>query len=95
MEEGGYVSRWTTNQDTLGIVQRTHNGVQTYRFEANLHRISVATLKTELLVTGMFPSDCTLDLYFGADRHNALEDNKPLSFYEGQNFRDVWLESER
>ena len=92
MEEGGYVSRWAINQDTLGIVQKTHNGVQTYRFEANIHRINVATLKTELLVIGMFPSDCTLDLCFVADHHNALEDNKPLSFYEGQKFTDVWLE---
>lgn len=91
-EEDGDISRWAINQDTLGVVQRTHNGIETYRFEANLHRTSVAILKTELLVIGMFPSDSTLDLYFGADRHNALEDDKPLSFYEGQNFRDLWLE---
>jgi hypothetical protein len=91
-EEGGHISRWAINQDTLGIVQRTRNGIETHRSEANLHRISVAILKTELLVIGMFPSDSTLDLYFGADRHNALEDDKPFSFYEGQNFRDMWLE---
>jgi hypothetical protein len=91
-EEGGDVSRWAINQDTLGMVQSTYNGVETYRFEANLHRTSVASLKTELLVIGMFPSDSFLDLYFGADRHNALEDDKPLSFYEDQSLRDMWLE---
>ena len=90
--EGGDITRWAINQDTRGLVQRTSNGIETYRFEANLHRTSVAILKTELLVIGMFPSDSTLDLYFGADRHNALEDDKPLSFYEGQNFRDMLLE---
>jgi hypothetical protein len=50
-------------------------------------------LKTELLAIGMFPSDSILDLYFGPDRQNALEDDKPLSFYEGRSFRDMWLET--
>jgi hypothetical protein len=94
-EAGGEVSRWAINQDALGIVLRTRNGVEIYRFEANLRRTSVAILKTELLVIGMFPSDSILDLYFGPDRQNALEDDKPLSFYEGKTFRDMWLEVRR
>jgi len=92
IEMGGNVSRWPINQDALGIVLRTHGGVETYRFEANPARTSVAILKTELLVIGMFPSDSSIDLYFGADRRNALEDDKPLSFYQGRNFKDLWLE---
>ncbi|KAE9363440.1 hypothetical protein N431DRAFT_389312 [Stipitochalara longipes BDJ] len=92
VDAGGKVSRWAINQDVLGVVLRTRNGVEIYRFEANPARTSVAILKTELLVIGMFPSDSNLDLYFGADRRNALDDDKPLSFYEGRSFKDLWLE---
>jgi hypothetical protein len=88
----GEVSRWAINQDALGIVLRTRGGVEVYRFEANPWRTSVAILKTELLAIGMFPSDSILDLYFGSDRQSALEDDKPLSFYEGKSFQDMWLE---
>jgi hypothetical protein len=90
-EDGG-VSRWAINQDALGVVLRTRGGVEIYRFEANPHRTSVAILKTELLARGMFQSDSILYLYFGSDRQNALEDDKPLSFYHGKSFNDMWLE---
>jgi hypothetical protein len=40
---------------------------------------------------GKFPSNSILNLYFGADRSMALEGEKPLSFYEGKDFKDIWL----
>jgi hypothetical protein len=44
-----------------------------------------------LLKNGEFPSNGILNLYFGADRSMPLEDEKPLSFYEGKDFKDIWL----
>ena len=88
---GGQLSRWAINQDALGVVLRTRDGVEIYRFEANPDRASVAILKTELLVIGMFPSDSIIDLYFGADRRNTLEDDKPLSFYQCRGLKDLWF----
>jgi hypothetical protein len=89
---GGNISRWEINQDSQGLVLRTRGDIEVYRWVANLHRTSVAGLKTAILFIGMFPSTSVLDLYFGADRQNALQDDKALSFYEGKNFRDIWLE---
>lgn len=71
---------------------RTRNGVELYRWVLNHHRTTVIALKTELLRNGEFPSNGIFNLYFGADRSIPLEDDKPLSFYEGQDFKDIWLE---
>jgi hypothetical protein len=38
IEKGGYVSRWAINQDTLGLVRRTHDGVR---------RIALRRISTE------------------------------------------------
>ncbi|PVH83319.1 hypothetical protein DL98DRAFT_652516 [Cadophora sp. DSE1049] len=83
------------NFDSKGVIQRSIHGVETYVWDAALAGSSVQALKRALFEAGHFPSDSTLNLYFGKDRGTQLEDDKPLSYYEPADWKKLSLEITR
>ena len=81
--------------DSIGVVDRSINGIETYAWDALLAGSSVQALKGALCEAGHFPSDCTLNLYFGNNRGMPLQDEKPLTFYEPVDWKNLTLEITR
>ncbi|KAL2061643.1 hypothetical protein VTL71DRAFT_7020 [Oculimacula yallundae] len=91
----GLATRRDINYDSKGEIQRSIDLVEIYAWDAVLAGSSVQALKGALFEAGHFPSDATLDLYFGNDRQTALQDDKPLAYYETESWENLSLEITR
>ncbi|CZT03784.1 uncharacterized protein RCO7_07577 [Rhynchosporium graminicola] len=91
----GLATRRDIDFDSKGEIQRSIDLVEVYAWDAVLAGSSVLALKGALLAAGHFPSDATLNLYFGNDRQTALEDDKPLAYYKPASWETLSLEITR
>jgi hypothetical protein len=95
VSQGRPISRKRINCDSIGPVRRTDDdGVEVYAWNVDLHQTHVYDLRDALYRKALFPSQCTLQLYFGKDPNQLLKDSAWLSDYEKDgtvDWKDLWV----
>jgi hypothetical protein len=72
------------------------NGFEVYNFRAILGQSTVGALKSALFITGNFPSEATISLYFSNEfMWKPLPDDKPLNAYAHRDLQDLRLKVAR
>lgn len=70
------------NKDGLPHPRVGLDGVEIYRFDVVLDRSTVAGLKSDLFRIAMIPANHDINLFFGQDRTEPLQDVERLDFYD-------------